>query len=87
MAPTETWEEGILPPRSAPSATPRGTNAPRPPAAPASSIIAALIGLGLYGGVGFGEYDTLTQPNTASVSLDRGTHSIADVGARLILFP
>jgi hypothetical protein len=45
-----------------------------------------VVGLGLYGGVGFGEYNTLAN-STTKVSLERGTHTTVEVGLRLILFP
>jgi hypothetical protein len=50
----------------------------------------AVIGLGLYGSVSVGEYDQFddhgTTPTT-TVSLDRATHTTAQVGLRLTLFP
>ncbi len=45
-----------------------------------------LLGLGLYGSVSFGTYDTV-EDRVSTVEVDRASHSTAQVGMRLILFP
>jgi hypothetical protein len=45
-----------------------------------------VIGFGLYGSLGFGEYDRYEDPTT-DVAISRGTHTTAQFGVRLILFP
>jgi hypothetical protein len=47
-----------------------------------------IIGLGLYGSVAFGEYDDFKDPTLASAaSIERATHTTAQLGLRLTLFP
>jgi hypothetical protein len=47
-----------------------------------------VIALGLYGSFAVGEYDEYKEPAMVNaVSLDRGTHTTAQVGLRLTLFP
>ncbi len=46
-----------------------------------------VLALGLYGTFSVGEYDAYKEPATTSVTLDRATHTTAQVGLRLTLFP
>jgi hypothetical protein len=48
--------------------------------------LSRIVGFGLYGSFAFGRYDTLKDQVT-TVSVDQGTHTTAQVGVRLILFP
>ncbi|HUL61330.1 MAG TPA: hypothetical protein VLU43_18780 [Anaeromyxobacteraceae bacterium] len=45
-----------------------------------------VIGLGLYGSIAVGEYDQYKDPS-ATIPLDRRTHTTGQVGLRLTLFP
>ena len=45
-----------------------------------------VLGLGLYGSIAWGEYDRYEDPTTTA-SLSGVTHTTAQVGLRLTLFP
>ncbi len=46
-----------------------------------------VVALGLYGTVSAGEYDRLKDQAGATTSIDRATHTTAQIGLRLTLFP
>jgi hypothetical protein len=46
-----------------------------------------IVGLGLYGTFSVGEYDRFKDSTGTATSIDRASHSLAQIGLRLTLFP